>query len=154
MSDNANAGPRQFDFVATYRNSEDDRRESDTLESGRASTGAPMSSPSRRRTRPSTLAVQHARSDCHQRRRAATDRYRGKTVRRVTDSVSDDQANVAAPPGESEEFTIALSAGANALPKRYPVSFDFQYEMPDGDTEVSQTYRPVSVTDSGGGGSR
>jgi len=57
------------------------------------------------------------------------------------------------PPGESEEFTIALSAGANALPKRYPVSFDFQYEMPDGDTEVSQTYTtPIEVIESEGGG--
>ncbi|CQR48702.1 hypothetical protein BN996_00149 [Haloferax massiliensis] len=56
-------------------------------------------------------------------------------------------------PGESEEFTIALSAGADALPKRYPVSFDFQYEMPDGDTEVSQTYTtPIEVTESQGGG--
>nr|WP_255516686.1 COG1361 S-layer family protein [Haloferax sp. KTX1] len=56
-------------------------------------------------------------------------------------------------PGESEEFTIALSAGAGALPKRYPVSFDFQYEMPDGDTEVSQTYTtPIEVIESQGGG--
>ncbi|GGN10441.1 COG1361 S-layer family protein [Halarchaeum nitratireducens] len=56
-------------------------------------------------------------------------------------------------PGETDEFTIALSAGGSALEKRYPVSFDFQYELPDGDTEVSQTYTvPVTVVQSSGGG--
>lgn len=56
-------------------------------------------------------------------------------------------------PGESKNFTIALSATGSALPKTYPVSFDFQYEMPDGDSEVSQTYTvPVSVTAPEGGG--
>ncbi|MBP2249806.1 hypothetical protein J2754_000103 [Halarchaeum solikamskense] len=56
-------------------------------------------------------------------------------------------------PGETDEFTIALSAGGSALEKRYPVSFDFQYELPDGDTEVSQTYTvPVTVVQSSSGG--
>ncbi|GGM61230.1 MYXO-CTERM domain-containing protein [Halarchaeum rubridurum] len=56
-------------------------------------------------------------------------------------------------PGETDEFTIALSAGGSALEKRYPVSVDFQYELPDGDTEVSRTYTvPVTVAQSSGGG--
>jgi len=56
-------------------------------------------------------------------------------------------------PGESDEFMIALSTGGDTLPKRYPISFDFQYEMPDGDTEVSRTYKiPIEVTPNEGGG--
>jgi len=46
---------------------------------------------------------------------------------------------------ETAEFTIALSAASDALPKTYPVSLDFQYEMPDGDSEVSKTYTTAIV---------
>ncbi|ESS06337.1 MAG: S-layer domain protein [uncultured archaeon A07HB70] len=56
-------------------------------------------------------------------------------------------------PGETATFAIALSAANGALPKEYPVSFDLQYEMPDGDTEISKTYTTaVRVTESEGGG--
>jgi MYXO-CTERM domain-containing protein len=51
-------------------------------------------------------------------------------------------------PGETANATIALSAAGDALPKTYPVSFDLQYETPDGDTEVSRTYTTaVRVTE-------
>ncbi|NHN66004.1 hypothetical protein G9463_22560 [Haloarcula sp. JP-Z28] len=46
---------------------------------------------------------------------------------------------------ETAEVTIALSAAGDALPKTYPVSLDFQYEMPDGDSEVSKTYTTAIV---------
>ena len=56
-------------------------------------------------------------------------------------------------PGETANVTVALGATGDALTKRYPVSFDFQYETPDGDTEVSQTYTvSVGVTESESGG--
>jgi hypothetical protein len=56
-------------------------------------------------------------------------------------------------PGESATFVVGLSASGSALEKTYPVSIDFQYELPDGDTEVSKTYRvPVSVEHREGGG--
>jgi uncharacterized repeat protein (TIGR01451 family) len=49
-------------------------------------------------------------------------------------------------PGETETITIGLGASRGALEKTYPLSIDFQYEMPDGDTEVSQSYTvPVDV---------
>jgi hypothetical protein len=62
-------------------------------------------------------------------------------------SSDDDEGIVPAlAPGDSATFVIGLSAGESALEKAYPVSIDFQYELPDGDTEVSQTYRvPVTV---------
>ena len=69
-------------------------------------------------------------------------------------SSDDDEGLVSAlAPGESATFVVGLSAGGSALEKTYPVSIDFQYELPDGDTEVSKTYRvPVSVEHREGGG--
>ncbi|WP_092661442.1 COG1361 S-layer family protein [Halorientalis persicus] len=49
-------------------------------------------------------------------------------------------------PGETTNVSVALSVGSGALEKTYPFSIDFQYEMPDGDTEVSKTYNvPIQV---------
>ncbi|AXG08112.1 sialidase [Haloplanus rubicundus] len=69
-------------------------------------------------------------------------------------SSDDDEGLVSAlAPGESATFVVGLSASGSALEKTYPVSIDFQYELPDGDTEVSKTYRvPVSVEHREGGG--
>lgn len=68
----------------------------------------------------------------------------------VNDPLSSDDDEAIVPElaaGDSAEFTIGLSASGSALEKRYPVSFDFQYELPDGDTELSRTYKvAVSVT--------
>jgi hypothetical protein len=70
-------------------------------------------------------------------------------------SSDNDEALVPAlAPGETAEFTVALGAAGDALTnKTYPVSLDFQYEMPDGDTEVSRTYTTaVTVTEPEEGG--
>lgn len=49
-------------------------------------------------------------------------------------------------PGETTNVSVALSVGSGALEKTYPFSIDFQYEMPDGDTEVSKTYNvPIQI---------
>nr|WP_318655326.1 NEW3 domain-containing protein [Halobacterium salinarum]WOY07756.1 NEW3 domain-containing protein [Halobacterium salinarum] len=56
-------------------------------------------------------------------------------------------------PGASETITISLDTGGSTLPKRYPVSIEFQYELPDGDTETSRSYTlPIEVTARNGGG--
>ena len=57
-------------------------------------------------------------------------------------------------PGETETVAVNVAAGSSALEKAYPVSVDFQYDLPDGDTEVSKTYTvPIEVTtDESGGG--
>ncbi|WP_338742164.1 sialidase [Haloplanus salilacus] len=56
-------------------------------------------------------------------------------------------------PGESKTIVIGLATGSNALEKSYPVSIDFQYELPDGDTRVSSTYQvPVTVERQQSGG--
>lgn len=60
----------------------------------------------------------------------------------------DDEAFVAAlDPGESTNVTFRVSVAGTAATKAYPVSVDFEYDTPDGDTEVSEAYRvPVEVT--------
>ena len=59
----------------------------------------------------------------------------------------DDEAFVAAlDPGESTNVTFRVSVAGSAATKAYPVSVDFEYDTPDGDTEVSEAYRvPVEV---------
>ncbi|ADE02394.1 uncharacterized protein HVO_2070 [Haloferax volcanii DS2] len=155
VSDAANANVQQLNLSVAYRNSRGNTRVSDSL-----TTNAEIA-PHRDR-----FVVEVANNTIE----AGSER----ALRvRVTNNGDEPLTNIEAkafvsdplssgndegiiselPPGESEEFTIALSAGANALPKRYPVSFDFQYEMPDGDTEVSQTYTtPIEVIESEGGG--
>lgn len=69
-------------------------------------------------------------------------------------SSGDDEAFVKTlGPGETTNVTFGLAASGSARAKTYPVSVDFQYTEPDGDTELSDTYRlAVTVTDGGGGG--
>jgi len=156
VSDNANAGPRQFDFVATYRNSEDDRRESDTLEIRQSVDGSAdefiveTTNASVNVGGSSTLEMTIT-NDAGQR---LTD-IEAKLFAESPISVSDDQAYVdSLDQGESTTIEFGISASGAAMTKSYPVSVDFQYEEPDGDTPVSDTYRlPVSVTNSGGGSS-
>lgn len=68
--------------------------------------------------------------------------------------VSDDEAFVdSIDPGESREVVFRVSAAAGATPKAYPVSIDFRYTEPDGDTKLSDSYTvPVEVTESSDGG--
>jgi hypothetical protein len=156
VSNNANAGPRQFDFVANYRNSEGDRRESDTLEVRQSVDGSAdefiveTTNASVDVGGSSTLEVTIT-NDAGER---LTD-IEAKLFAESPISVSDDQAYVdGLEPGESATIEFGISASGAAMTKNYPVSVDFQYEEPDGDTPVSDTYRlPVSVTNSGGGGS-
>jgi uncharacterized membrane protein len=70
-------------------------------------------------------------------------------------STSDDEAFVERlEPGESQTVRFQVSAGGDATAKTYPVKMDFQYDQPDGDTIISDTYQiPVEVTaDADGGG--
>jgi uncharacterized repeat protein (TIGR01451 family) len=156
VSDNANSGPRQFDFVANYRNSEGDKRESDTLEIRQNVGGSAdefiveATNASVNVGGSSTLEVTIT-NDAGER---LTD-IEAKLFAESPISVSDDQAYVdSLDQGESTTIEFGISASGAAMTKSYPVSVDFQYEEPDGDTPVSDTYRlPITVTNSGGGGS-
>jgi hypothetical protein len=69
-------------------------------------------------------------------------------------AVDDDEAFAATiPAGESRTLKFTITVAGGATPKIYPVSMDFQYDEPDGDTKLSDTYQvPVEVTEQQGGG--
>jgi hypothetical protein len=52
-------------------------------------------------------------------------------------------------PGESATLRFSLSASGSALETTYPVSVDFQYDEPDEDTKLSNTYKIAVSVDEG-----
>ena len=155
VSDAATASDQQVDLTVRYRNARGDQRASDPLE---------------RRVR---VAPQRDRFVVEPVDETVTAGGSGPFRLRITNngtepletvelkvfaqsplSSGDDEAIVdRLAPNESATVTIGLGAGASALEKSYPLSVDFQYERPDGDTEVSRTYTvPVSLEPQTGGG--
>jgi len=155
VSDSADAGPRQFDFAASYRDDDGDRRQSDTLEIRADVAG--QSDEFAVRTENATVRAGGSATLTLTVTNTAGEPLSDISAKLFADSpisVNDDEAYVQSlGPGESTTLTFSISAGGGALEKAYPVSLDFQYEEPDGDTPVSDTYRvPVEVTTSDGGG--
>ncbi|MBC9987968.1 sialidase [Haloferax sp. AS1] len=155
VSDAASASIQQFNLTVKYRNQQGDVRYSDGLE-----TNAEIQPQQDRFTVSVVNSTIQAGGE-----RSLTVRVRNNGDENLTnveakafvqDPLSSDNDEGIIPqlePGESDEFTIALSTAGDTLPKRYPVSFDFQYEMPDGDTEITRTYKvPIEVMPSEGGG--
>lgn len=155
VSSAASPSVQQFEFTTRYRNGRNDVRTSDPLEA------SARIEPQRDRFTITTVEDELAAGED----RAVTVRVTNNGDEPLTNveakafvqsplsSDNDEGIVTELAPGETANFTIALSAANDALPKRYPVSFDLQYEMPDGDTEVSQTYTTsVRVTEREGGG--
>lgn len=69
-------------------------------------------------------------------------------------TANDDEAFVKSlAPGESATLRFGVSVAGSATAKTYPVSVDFQYSEPDGDTKLSDSYRlPVTVEPQESGG--
>jgi len=155
VTDGAQEGAKQFDFVASYRNTDGDREESDTLEA-QAQVGASQDEFSLDATNTSIGVGQSGNIEI------TVTNTRNQTLSEITAKVfasspisaDDDEAYIdALEPGESETVTFSVSAGDGALEKAYPVSLDFRYEEPDGDSSISDTYRvPIEVTNESGGG--
>ena len=148
VSDSASASTQQFNVSVRYRNQRGDVRRSDTLENRL------RIEPQRDRFRveatnrtvvaggTTTLDIRvtnHGNEPLRD--------IEAKAFVQSPLASDDDEGIVSAlDPGETTTITIGLSTSGNALEKQYPVSLDFQYELPDGDTEVSRTYRvPVTV---------
>lgn len=155
VSDSARSGPRQFTIRAQYDNDEGQQRVSDSL-NVRAEV-APE--------RPEfDVAILNANVTAGQgtileleitnAKDTPLRDISGKIFADSPITTPDDEAFVSAlGPGESTTITFSISAGGGALEKTYPVSMDFQYEEPDGDTVTSDTYEiPVEVRESSGGG--
>jgi len=154
-TDSAEAGSKQFDFVASYRNSEGDREESDTLEV--QAQVRPSEDEFDVESADTAIAVGQSGNIeitvTNTRNRTLSD-ITAKVFTSSPISADDDESYVdALAPGESETLTFSVSAEGSALQKAYPISLDFRYEEPDGDSAISDTYRvPIEVTDQSGGG--
>jgi hypothetical protein len=148
ISESASAGPRQFDIDVRYRNEDGERRAGDS-QSVQATV-----EPSRPRFAVDPVAVAFETGESGELRVELTNKgeepladISAKLYASAPISTSNDEAFVAAlGPGESVELVFGLSVGGDAIPKNYPVKLDFRYEMPDGDSQISDTYQlPVTV---------
>jgi len=155
ISDAASASTQQFNVSVRYRNEDDDVRRSDTLNErvvieprrDRFSVEAVNRTVVAGRTTTIDLRVTNEGDE-------PLRDVEAKAFVQSPLSSNDDEGLVSTlDPGESATITIGLATSGNALEKTYPVSLDFQYELPDGDTEVSKTYRvPITVERQEGGG--
>ncbi|MFB6117989.1 COG1361 S-layer family protein [Halosegnis sp.] len=156
VSDAAEAGPRQFTLQVDYRNTADERRQSDTIDAPvsiaptrseftvRAVNGSLAAGATGRLT----LAVTNERDE-------PVSDVSAKLFLDAPLSSSDDEGFIdRLAPGETRRVTFDLSAAQSALVgKTYPAKVDFQYETAEGDSRISDTYRiPVTTTAPTGGG--
>lgn len=155
ISESASAGPRQFDIDVRYRNEAGDRRAGDS-QSVQATV-----EPSRSRFAVAPVAASLEAGESGELRVELTNQgdeplsdISAKLYTSAPLSTSNDEAFVAElAPGESVELVFGLSVGGDAIPKDYPAKLDFRYEMPDGDSQISDTYQlPVTVETSSGDG--
>jgi len=150
VSNSAEAGARQFDFGVSYRDDNGDRVEADTLEVRSEVTGSQDEFDIEIQN--STLGVGQDRSitfTITNTKDKTLTSIEGKAFVNDPLSSSDDETFIAElEPGESETVSVQLSAGSDALDKTYPLNLDFQYETPDGEKRVSDTYSlPIDVMD-------
>jgi len=158
VSDGASATTQQFNVTVRYRNERDDVRRSDPLnervviepQRDRFSVEAVNRTVTPGET--TTLELRVTNEGDEPLRDVEAKAF-------VQDPLSsdDDEGLVSTlAPGESATVLVSLSVSGSAVERKtYPISVDFQYELPDGDTEVSETYRvPVTAErqERGGGG--
>ncbi|MFB6161280.1 MAG: COG1361 S-layer family protein [Haloferacaceae archaeon] len=155
VSDAATASSQQFSVTVRYRNQRGDRRTSDALEE------QVRLRPERDRfvveaVDPSVVAGGSTSLRLRVTNNGDDPLRNVEAKAFVQDPLSSDDDEGLIPrlaPGESQTVVVGLSVGGDALNKTYPVSLDFQYELPDGDTRVSRTYKvPVRVEQPEGGG--
>jgi len=156
ISDAARSGSRQFSLVAEFENDQGDERSSDSLTVRQDVAGASdefevdIVNANLSAGGSSTIELELTNTAGEELTDISAKLFADSPI-----SADDDEEYVQSlEPGESETLVFGISAGASALEKQYPVSMDFQYDEPDGDTVTSDTYRiPVQVTtpDDGGG---
>ncbi|WP_424016597.1 COG1361 S-layer family protein [Halorientalis pallida] len=154
VSDAATSGPKQFVFVAEYRDGDGDARTSDDLPTrvdvapGSDAFAVSIVNGSVENGGSTTIGVEVTNT--------ANETLSAISAKMFADSpisVSDSEAYIdELGPGEST--TISFNVGASgALPKQYPLSIDFEYDDADGDTLLSDRYRvPIDVRERSGGG--
>jgi hypothetical protein len=155
VSESAGASTQQFNVTVRYRNERGDLRASDALQERvvvdprRDRFGVAAVDGTVVAGQPTTLQLRVTNRGDEPLRNVEAKAFVQSPL-----SSDDDEAIVSTlDPGETTTITVGLAAGGSALEKAYPVSVDFQYELPDGDTQVSRTYRvPVTVEQRADGG--
>ncbi|MFW6382903.1 MAG: COG1361 S-layer family protein [Haloferacaceae archaeon] len=155
ISESAEAGPQQYSLSVRYRDQDDDRRTSDAIDV-RQEVG-PDADKFSLETNGATVEPGAGTVLEVTITNEADERLTDISANMFADSpisVEDEESFVGAlDPGESETVSFSIGATDGALAKNYPVSLDFQYDEPDGDTELSDTYRlAVSVEPAEDGG--
>jgi hypothetical protein len=139
----AEPGPRQFSVLTRYRTADDTVVESPTIDVAAAvgesvpafEVAAVDASVESGGSRTVNLSVTNLGSGTY------TD-VSAKLFAESPLSTGDDEAYVSElAPGESADLTFSIAASGSALRKDYPISLDFRYDDPDGDTLTSDTYR-------------
>ena len=155
VTSSAVAGPRQFEFGVNYWDQENTKLQSDTLP---ARVGVSQGTPEFdvdpiNATFSAGSGGEFELTVTNTRDYAVSD-VSAKIYMDSPLSSSDDEAFIERlEPGESQTIRFQLSADNGATAKTYPVKMDFQYDEPDGDTIISDTYQvPVQVTERSGGG--
>ncbi|MFC7166950.1 COG1361 S-layer family protein [Halospeciosus flavus] len=155
VSDSGEAGPHQFRFTVEYQNKAGETQQSDSI--------------------PATVAVAAERKQFTVKPVdvSLTAGSAGAVTVAVTNNGNEPLSNVNAKifvdnplstsddtafaptiaPGETVNMRFELSVAGSALAKPYPVTMDFQYETPDGDQQLSETYTvAANVSEPAGGG--
>ncbi|WP_254279840.1 COG1361 S-layer family protein [Haloarcula marina] len=153
--DETEPGDRRVSFVVQYQNVEDESRRSDPLPRGVAvAERRPVFV-----VRPGNTTVDAGGSEVitlevTNNGDAVLSNVDAKVFVNDPLSADDDQAFVSRlRPGQTVELAFSVSASGGATTKDYPLSVDFQYEEPDGETKLSETYRvPVAVQEPSGDG--
>jgi hypothetical protein len=154
VRETAEPGPRQLTVRVEWRDADEDRRESDSLpanvrvgpETDAFAVRAASATVAAGSTETVTLVVRNTRNETLRNVNAklfATEPLTAEDDGAFVDSLE---------PNETVRlrFDVSASGGANA--KRFPLKVDFQYDEPDGETKLSDTYQVgVRVTESEGG---
>jgi hypothetical protein len=149
VTSDAEAGPRQLSFSVQYRDLDDDRRTSDSIDV--RTEIAEKRDEFTVETVNGTIAAGSSgelQLTVTNNREERLEDISAKLYTESPLSTADDEAFVEAlEPGGSATVTFALSAGGSALEKVYPVKVDFRYDDAEGETQISDTYQlPVQVT--------
>ncbi|WP_233517276.1 COG1361 S-layer family protein [Haloferax sp. Atlit-19N] len=156
ISDDADAGPRQFTATVAYRDAEGDRRTGDDIDlrvavaAATPEFGVTVDEGTVAPGRSGQLRV----TVVNDRDETLTD-ISAKIYLEDPLSSADSEAFVdELAPGESATLVFDVSAARGALEKDYPAELDFRYDDGAGETTISDAYRvPVRVEaseDSGG----
>lgn len=148
ISEGSGAGPRQLSVEIRYRDVNDDVRRSDALDL--RTNIAPKREVFEVEPTSNAITAGGGATFSVKVTNAGNETLSDISAKLFTDdplSSDDDEAFIdSLEPGESRTVTFGLSAAGSALTKSYPVSIDFQYQEPDGDTRLSDTFRvPVQV---------